>query len=105
MSLCVCVSVIILCHRCIKPNLQKQPKLFESDFVLRQLRYVYTYTLHMCMCTCMCVLYQYCNVCRYTGMLEAVRVRREGYSYRPFFSDFVTSYRAVAYSFTEEVWL
>ena len=40
---------------------------------------------------------------RYTGMLEAVRVRREGYSYRPFFSDFVTSYRAVAYSFTEEV--
>ena len=40
---------------------------------------------------------------RYTGMLEAVRVRREGYSYRPFFSDFVSSYRAVAYPFTEEV--
>ena len=40
---------------------------------------------------------------RYTGMLEAVRVRREGYSYRPFFSDFVSSYRSVAYCFTDEV--
>ncbi|CAI8008952.1 Myosin-IIIa [Geodia barretti] len=39
---------------------------------------------------------------RYTGMLEAVRVRREGYSYRPFFSDFVSSYRSVAYCFTDE---
>ena len=36
-------------------------------------------------------------------MLEAVRVRREGFSYRPFFSDFVTSYRAIAYPFTDEV--
>ncbi|CAI8008949.1 Myosin-IIIb [Geodia barretti] len=63
--------------RCIKPNLQKKPLQFESEFVLRQLRY--------------------------TGMLEAVRVRREGYSYRPFFSDFVSSYRSVAYCFTDEV--
>ena len=40
---------------------------------------------------------------RYTGMLEAVRVRKEGYSYRPFFSDFVSSYRSIAYHFTDEV--
>ena len=40
---------------------------------------------------------------RYTGMLEAVRVRREGFSYRPFFSDFFNCYRAVAYYFTDTV--
>ncbi len=40
---------------------------------------------------------------RYTGMLEAVRVRREGYAYRPFFSDFFQSYRTLAFNFTEKV--
>lgn len=36
-------------------------------------------------------------------MLEAVRVRREGFSYRPYFSDFFSSYRCLAYHFTDTV--
>ncbi len=40
---------------------------------------------------------------RYTGMLEAVRVRREGFAYRPFFSTFFTTYQSIAYYFTDQV--
>jgi len=39
----------------------------------------------------------------YTGMLEAVRVRREGFAFRPFFSDFFNSYHSIAYRFTDPV--
>ena len=42
---------------------------------------------------------------RYTGMLEAVRVRREGFAYRPFFSDFVNDYKRLAYKLTDKVFL
>ncbi len=54
-------------------------------------------------CICMsfdCSIY---IIGRYTGMLEAVRVRREGFSYRPYFSDFFNSYRCLAYYFTDTV--
>lgn len=36
-------------------------------------------------------------------MLEAVRVRKEGFAYRPYFSDFVRDYRSLAFKFTETV--
>ena len=36
-------------------------------------------------------------------MLEAVRVRKEGFSYRPFFSDFCDAYTCLAYDFTDKV--
>ncbi len=36
-------------------------------------------------------------------MLEAVRVRREGFAYRPFFSDFVNDYKRLAYRLTDKV--
>ena len=42
--------------RCIKPNLKKAPNNFNSGEVLRQLRYA--------------------------GMMEAIRIRREGYAHR-----------------------
>ena len=42
--------------RCIKPNLKKAPNKFNSGEVLRQLRYA--------------------------GMMEAIRIRREGYAHR-----------------------
>jgi hypothetical protein len=36
-------------------------------------------------------------------MLEAVRVRREGFSYRPYFSDFFNCYGCLAYHYTDAV--
>ena len=63
--------------RCIKPNHEKRPLMCDDEFILKQLCY--------------------------TGMLEAVRVRREGYAYRPYFSDFFNSYRGIAYHYTDPV--
>ena len=63
--------------RCIKPNPNKMPNTFQNDFVAAQLGY--------------------------TGTLETVRVRREGYSYRPLFSEFVDIYSPIAYPFLEKV--
>ena len=36
-------------------------------------------------------------------MVEAVRVRKEGFSYRPYFSEFVRDYRTTAFHFTDKV--
>ena len=63
--------------RCIKPNPNKLPNTFQCDFVAAQLGY--------------------------TGTLETVRVRREGYSYRPLFSEFVEIYSCISYPFLEKV--
>ncbi|TKR95998.1 hypothetical protein L596_010082 [Steinernema carpocapsae] len=53
--------------RCIKSNNEKTSNKFDSDLVLRQLRY--------------------------TGMLETVRIRRAGYSVRFNYNQFATQYR------------
>ena len=63
--------------RCLKPNQRKKPLLVDDDFVMKQLKY--------------------------TGMLEAVRVRREGYAYRPYFSDFFNNYKGIAFRFSDMV--
>ena len=55
----------------------QKPNKFENEFVLKQMRY--------------------------TGMVEAVRVRREGYAFRPYFSDFTYEFRGIAYKYTDEV--
>ncbi|XP_013394776.1 myosin-IIIb isoform X2 [Lingula anatina] len=52
--------------RCIKPNNDKLPKAFDDAYVNAQLLY--------------------------TGMLETTKIRREGYAYRPLFSDFIERY-------------
>ena len=57
--------------RCIKPNTQQAPKQFVPEFVNAQLRY--------------------------TGMLETTRIRREGYSYRPSFEQFMERFGLLAY--------
>ncbi len=36
-------------------------------------------------------------------MLEAVRVRREGFAYRPFFSDFVSDYKRLVFKMSDKV--
>lgn len=53
-------------YRCIRPNEQKLPDDFEPDKVTIQLRY--------------------------TGVLETTRIRREGYSHRIPFAEFLKRY-------------
>ncbi|KAJ7417754.1 myosin-IIIb [Willisornis vidua] len=52
--------------RCIKPNSQKEPGVMDSQLVLLQLRY--------------------------NGLLETIRIRRDGFSWRPSFEEFVERY-------------
>ena len=55
--------------RCIKPNLHKAKNSFDSGEVLRQLRY--------------------------SGMMEAIRIRQEGYSLRELHSSFYKRFRVL----------
>jgi len=57
--------------RCIKPNMQKTPDIFDGELVTKQLRY--------------------------TGMLETTRIRKEGYAYRPTFADFLDRYKLLGF--------
>ncbi|KAG9263027.1 myosin-IIIb-like isoform X1 [Astyanax mexicanus] len=52
--------------RCIKPNSSKQPDQLDSKLVMDQLRY--------------------------NGLLETIRIRREGFSWRPSFKEFAQRY-------------
>ncbi|KFW87784.1 Myosin-IIIb, partial [Manacus vitellinus] len=48
--------------RCVKPNSQKEPGVVDNQMVLLQLQY--------------------------NGLLETIRIRRDGFSWRPFFEEF-----------------
>ncbi|XP_041567017.2 myosin-IIIb [Taeniopygia guttata] len=52
--------------RCIKPNNQKEPGVLDNQVVLLQLRY--------------------------NGLLETIRIRRDGFSWRPSFEEFAKRY-------------
>ncbi|KAM5127498.1 myosin-IIIb-like, partial [Mantella aurantiaca] len=52
--------------RCIKPNNEKLPRVFHPEEVLRQLRY--------------------------NGLMETMRIRKDGFSWRPSFQEFVERY-------------
>ncbi|XP_027490984.1 myosin-IIIb-like isoform X1 [Corapipo altera] len=52
--------------RCVKPNSQKEPGVIDNQMVLLQLRY--------------------------NGLLETIRIRRDGFSWRPFFEEFAERY-------------
>ncbi|CAK9017551.1 unnamed protein product, partial [Durusdinium trenchii] len=56
--------------RCIKPNAEKVPKMFNSQLVLEQLLF--------------------------SGILEAVQIRKKGYASRSSFDDFLKRYGCVA---------
>jgi hypothetical protein len=53
--------------RCIKPNSEKKPRLFEGQLSLQQLRY--------------------------SGVFDAVRIRQEGFPFRWKYQEFVARYR------------
>lgn len=75
LSLKVLIDTMLACSahfvRCIKPNTSQAPNHFTGEFVNRQLSY--------------------------TGMLETCRIRREGYSYRPRYDDFMERFGLLAY--------
>lgn len=53
-------------QRCIKPNALKTPNLMDSSLVLRQLRY--------------------------SGMMEVIRIRKDGYALRMDHLEFIREY-------------
>lgn len=63
--------------RCLKSNLQKKPKVWDNDLILRQLKY--------------------------SGVLETVKIRKLGYSFRMEFGEFVRQFRSISYRYHEEV--
>ncbi|RUS88469.1 hypothetical protein EGW08_003727, partial [Elysia chlorotica] len=63
--------------RCIKPNDQKEPGNLVAERVTTQLRY--------------------------TGVLETTRIRRQGYSHRINFSDFIKRYHVLGFHYDEAV--
>ncbi|XP_051857380.1 myosin-IIIa [Antechinus flavipes] len=62
--------------RCIKPNNDRQAKKFDKEKVMLQLRY--------------------------TGILETARIRRQGYSHRILFANFIKRYYILCYKSSEE---
>ncbi|XP_028966557.1 myosin-IIIb [Galendromus occidentalis] len=63
--------------RCIKPNDQRAPTHLQKEKVLNQLRY--------------------------TGVLETIRIRQQGYSHRLTFLDFLKRYCFLGFSFNARV--
>ena len=63
--------------RCIKPNSRQVPSSFNEDLVETQLRYA--------------------------GVLETVRIRREGYAVRLDFPEFVRRYQVLGFPLTKEI--
>jgi len=60
--------------RCIKPNSEKKPDLFDDELCLHQ--------------------------CKYLGLLENIKVRRAGYCYRKEFSKFIERFKLLC----KETW-
>lgn len=63
--------------RCLKPNDVKAAKCFEANKVIKQLRY--------------------------TGVMETIKIRQNGFSHRMLFPDFLKRYCFLAYGFNERV--
>ncbi|XP_077997309.1 myosin-IIIb-like [Glandiceps talaboti] len=61
--------------RCIKPNDYKSPGQYDHQKVMTQLKY--------------------------TGVLETTRIRRQGYSHRITFADFVRRYKIIAFNMSD----
>ncbi|XP_011146962.1 myosin-IIIb isoform X2 [Harpegnathos saltator] len=63
--------------RCIKPNDSRSPRYFDKDKVIKQLRY--------------------------TGVLETIRIRQNGFSHRIPFNEFLKRYCFLAFGYDERV--
>ena len=80
-SLDILVKKMTACRpnfvRCIKPNTEKAPCNYVDQFVRIQLNY--------------------------TGMLETIRIRREGYAVRPVFGEFLFRFKCLRFRFHDKV--
>ena len=56
--------------RCVKPNVEKSPDSIDAQLVLEQLRY--------------------------SGVLEAIKIRKQGFPFRPSHEEFFRRYFAVS---------
>ncbi|XP_061940361.1 myosin-IIIb isoform X4 [Apis cerana] len=63
--------------RCIKPNDSRSPRFFDKEKVVKQLRY--------------------------TGVLETIRIRQNGFSHRIPFNEFLKRYCFLAFGYDERV--
>ncbi|ELU11296.1 hypothetical protein CAPTEDRAFT_226099 [Capitella teleta] len=63
--------------RCIRPNVENSPGFFDKEKVMLQLRY--------------------------TGVLETTKIRRQGFSHRIAFSEFLRRYYILGFNFNEKV--
>ncbi|CAH0724788.1 unnamed protein product, partial [Brenthis ino] len=63
--------------RCLKPNDSRSPKNFDSAKILKQLRY--------------------------TGVLETIRIRQNGFSHRLAFDEFIKRYSFLAFAYDEKI--
>lgn len=63
--------------RCVKPNMVKAPSTWDEQLVVRQLSYA--------------------------GVLETIKIRKMGFSYRVKFEDFVAQFKRIAFHYHEEV--
>ncbi|XP_020280531.1 myosin-IIIb-like isoform X2 [Pseudomyrmex gracilis] len=63
--------------RCIKPNDSRSPRFFDKEKVIKQLRY--------------------------TGVLETIRIRQNGFSHRIPFNEFLKRYCFLAFGYDERV--
>ncbi|XP_065679172.1 myosin-IIIb isoform X8 [Hydra vulgaris] len=61
--------------RCLRPNLQNNPNIFDAEKVMKQLKY--------------------------TGVLETAKIRQKGFSERILFKDFVQRYKFIFTEFTK----
>ncbi|EGD79108.1 myosin [Salpingoeca rosetta] len=63
--------------RCIKPNPNKMPRQYEDALVLKQMQY--------------------------TGMLQTIKMRREGFSVRMSFEELISSYQGIVFKFSDKM--
>lgn len=73
--------------RCIKPNTGKLANTFHEPMVLDQLRYLGNLCLRNCI--------KHLNNFLFSGMLDLIRIRREGYPVHIDIESFISSYKCL----------
>lgn len=96
--------------RCIKPNPDKQPNkygvLSKSQQILRGRRRTICLSFVKLACSllpCLPVGEMVRKQLKYTGMLQTIEMRRDGYPDRKTFKELLSTYQGIVYPFTKRV--